>query len=119
MEPGQKAVDDYIATFPAEVQAILQEVRRTIHAASPGSAEKISYQIVKVTLGHGGVIFLGGWKRHIGLYPVPRSDDPIEADIAPYRATKDTVRLPLGKPIPYELIARIVATLEQCAANAR
>ena len=66
----------------------------------------------------GAVIFFGGWKQHIGLYPIPRFDDPIEADIAPFRATKDTLRLPLRKPIPYEMITRIVTMLEQHTATA-
>ena len=65
----------------------------------------------------GAVIFFGGWKQHIGLYPIPRFDDPIEADIAPFRATKDTLRLPLRKPIPYGLIARIVEHLDEQPAT--
>jgi hypothetical protein len=38
-------------------------------------------------------------------------DDDLTADVAPYRGTPDTLRLPLGKPIPYELVGRVVGAL--------
>jgi len=57
------------------------------------------------------LVSFAGWKHHIGLYPIPRADDALEQELAPYRATKDTLRLPLSKPIPYDLIERLVAFL--------
>ena len=58
--------------------------------------------------GHSSVYF-AAWKHHIGVYPIPRADEALEKDLAPYRSTKDTVRLPLDQPIPYDLVERVVA----------
>ncbi|HEY3510670.1 DUF1801 domain-containing protein [Kribbella sp. NPDC051137] len=96
-------VDDYIASFPPEVQEVLEEVRRTIHAAVPGAEEKISYQIPTITLDGTALLHFSGWKSHIALYPIP----PIDEDLTPYISGKGTLRFPLDKPIPYDLVTRI------------
>ena len=98
-----ETVDEYIATFPPEVREVLEEVRRTIHAAVPGAGEKISYQIPTITLDGTSLLHFSGWKSHIALYPIP----PIDEDVTQYRSGKSTLKFPLDKPIPYDLITRI------------
>ncbi|MEV6417802.1 DUF1801 domain-containing protein [Kribbella sp. NPDC051718] len=66
-----QSVDEYIATFPAEVQEILEQVRRTIHGVVSGAGEKISYQIPAITLDGKSLLYFSGWKKHISLYPIP------------------------------------------------
>jgi uncharacterized protein YdhG (YjbR/CyaY superfamily) len=105
------SVDDYVSSFHQDVQSSLQVVRRTIRNAAPAAAEKISYQIPTITLNARNVVHVAAWKDHIGLYPIPAGDEAFEREIAPYRAARSTVRLPLGKPIPDDLIARMVALL--------
>lgn len=100
-------VDEYIASFPAGTQAILQQVRRTIHAAAPGAGEKISYRIPTITLAGRSLLHFSGWKSHISLYPVPDADADLDRELEPYKAGKGTLRFPLNKPIPYDLIGRI------------
>ena len=102
-----ESVDEYIASFPVDVQAVLQDVRRTIHAAVPGAGEKISYQIPTITLDGKSLLYFSGWKEHISLYPIPPVDDALAADIEPYRAGKGTLKFPLKDPIPYDLITRL------------
>ena len=104
-----KSVDDYIATFPEDVQAVLQRVRRTIRKAVPGADEVISYQIPAYKLRGARVIYFAGWKEHFSLYPA--TDLLVKAfkeDIAPYKVNKGTIRFPLSKPVPVKLIERIV-----------
>jgi uncharacterized protein YdhG (YjbR/CyaY superfamily) len=101
------SVDDYIDTFPPDVQEVLQEVRRTIRAVVPDAGEKISYQIPTVTLDGKALLYFSGWKEHISLYPIPPLDDQLAADIEPYRSGKGTLKFPLTKPIPYNLITRL------------
>ncbi|TCC55077.1 hypothetical protein E0H73_36355 [Kribbella pittospori] len=101
------SVDEYIASFPADVQEILQEVRRTIHAVVPDAGEKISYQIPTITLDGKSLVYFSGWKEHIALYPIPPLDDALSAAIAPYRSGKGTLKFPLKDPIPYNLITRL------------
>jgi uncharacterized protein YdhG (YjbR/CyaY superfamily) len=103
------SIDDYIASFPTDVQTILQKVRETIRNAAPGAEEIISYGIPTFTLGGKHLVYFAAWKRYISVYPLPAGDDAFEREITPYRAAKSTARFPLGKPIPYDLIARLVA----------
>ena len=89
----------------------LQRIRETIVAHVPEREERIRYGIAAVMLGGRYALHFAGWKKHIGLYPVPTLDDPLEAEIAPYRAEKDSVVLPHTQPIPYELIGRVTAAI--------
>lgn len=100
-------VDEYIASFPEEVREILEQVRRTIHAAAPGAGEKISYQIPTITLDDKPLMYFSGWKAHIAVYPLPPLDDALATAIDPYRSGKGTLKFPLNKPIPYDLITRL------------
>lgn len=110
-------VDDYINSFPEDVRLILEEVRRTIRTGAPGADETISYQIPTITLNGKTLIYFAAWKHYISLYPIPTEDLPFEQELAPYRAAKNTARFPLRKPIPYELIGRLVALRIQRQAD--
>jgi uncharacterized protein YdhG (YjbR/CyaY superfamily) len=102
-------VDEYIASFPPEHRAILEKVRRAMRGAAPGTEESISYGIPTFTLNGRYVIYFAGWKRHISIYPIPQGDEALQRDLAPYVAAKGTLRFPLDKPIPYDLIERLTA----------
>lgn len=102
------SIDDYIASFPADVQVILAAVRRTIREAVPAADETISYQIPTFRLKGRYLVHFGAWKNHLALYPTPVGDQAFEQKIAPYRAAKSTVRFSLGNPIPYELVRELV-----------
>ena len=104
-------VDDYIASFPDDVRAVLEEVRRTIRNVAPDAGEKISYQIPTITLDGKNVVHFAAWKQHISLYPVPEADEALEREIAPYIAGKGTLKFPLGDPVPYDLIERVADAL--------
>ena len=67
-----KNIDEYIAGFPNNVQEILERIRMTIRKAAPGAEETISYQIPTFTLKGKYLIYFAAYKKHIGLYPVPR-----------------------------------------------
>ena len=104
-------IDEYIGSFPEDVQIILQDVRRTIRSAVPAADETISYQIPTIRLNGRSLVYFAAWKHHISLYPVPTAGGAFEQELAPYRAGKGTVRFPLRKPLPYDLIERLVALL--------
>ena len=111
MASTPETIDDYIDTFPADVQAILRELRRRISNVVPTADETISYGIPTFTLGGSHLVYVAGWKHHISVYPVPTGDAAFEREIEPYRAGKGTLKFPLAKPIPYDLIERMVARL--------
>ena len=81
-------VDDYIASFPADVQQVLAEVRRTIRAVVPDAGEKISYQIPTITLDGEPLLYFSGWKHHISLYPIPLVDGALARQLAPTAQAK-------------------------------
>jgi uncharacterized protein YdhG (YjbR/CyaY superfamily) len=102
-------VDEYIGSFPEDVQNVLGKIRQTIRDAAPAAAERISYQIPAFTIDGRDLVYVAAWKKHISLYPVSIADEALERELAPHRTEKATLKFPLGKPIPYELIARLVA----------
>jgi uncharacterized protein YdhG (YjbR/CyaY superfamily) len=106
-------IDQYIASFPEDVQIILQEVRRRIRYIVPAVGETISYQMPAITLDDRPLVHFAAWKQHISLYPVPAADEVFVRELAPYLAGKGTVRFPLDKPIPYDIIERLVTLLVQ------
>ena len=103
-------VDEYIASCPDDVQEKLGEIRRRLRGAVPDAGETISYGIPTMTLHGRHLVYFGAWKHHIAVYPVPAADQALEQEIAPYRAGKGTLRFPLRKPIPYDLIERLAPT---------
>jgi uncharacterized protein YdhG (YjbR/CyaY superfamily) len=106
-----ETIDDYIRSFPTDVQPILEEMRRAIRKAAPRAEETISYQMPTFKLDGHSLVYFGGWKHHIGLYPIPAFDEEVEKELSQYRTAKDTVRFPLREPVPYELVARVVGLL--------
>jgi uncharacterized protein YdhG (YjbR/CyaY superfamily) len=106
-----ESVETYLASFPEEVRAILEQVRTTIRTAVPGAEETISYDIPTFKVDGKPVVYFAGWKSHVSVYPIPEADDALEREIAPFRAAKGTLKFPLDRPIPYELIGRAAGLL--------
>jgi len=102
-----KNIDQYIARFSPEVQAILERIRATIRKAAPDAQEVISYQIPAFTL-NGALVYFAAFRNHIGFYPPVRDSASLEKAISPYAGEKGNLRFPLDHPIPYRLIERIV-----------
>lgn len=115
--PQFGSVDEYIASFANDVREVLEALRYTVRGSAPDAVESISYHMPAYTLGDRPLVFFAGWKTHVALYAVPRFDDEaLETEVAPYRAAKDTVKFPLRKPVPLDLVARIVAELVRVRA---
>ncbi len=102
-----KNIDDYIAWFSPDVQAILEKIRLTIKQAAPEAKETISYKIPAFTL-DGTLVYFAAFKKHIGFYPPVRGDAKLEKAISTYAGEKGNLQFPLHQPIPYGLIERIV-----------
>ena len=102
-----KDIDEYIASFPKDVQKILKKVRSTIRQAAPEAEEAISYQIPTFRL-NGNLIHFAAYKNHIGVYPAPRAVAAFKKELERYGSSKATIKFPLDEPIPYDLITRLV-----------
>lgn len=113
------SVDDYVTSFPLEVQTILQEIRATARRVVPDGVEAISYNIPTLTLRGRPVVHFAAWKHHLSVYPRPEGDDELARDLAPHVAGRGTLKFSLDEPFPHELFERIVAALlEQRHATA-
>lgn len=107
-KPGTpKNIDEYIALFPRDVQAVLERIRATVKQAAPEAQETISYRIPAFTF-HGILVYFAAFKKHIGLYPPVRGDAKLEKSVAIYAGEKGNLKFPLDRPIPYDLIEKIV-----------
>lgn len=102
-----KNIDEYIAEFPKDVQKILEQVRATIKKAAPTAEEKISYGIPTFTL-NGNLVHFGGFKYHVGFYPAPTGTEAFEKELSVYKTGKGSIQFPLDKPMPLNLITKIV-----------
>jgi len=100
-------IDDYIDAFPPHVQKNLEKLRRTIRKAEPKAAEAIKYGMPTFVL-NVNLVHFAAYKDHIGFYPAPMGIEEFQSETAAYQSGKGTLRFPLDKPIPLDLIARIV-----------
>ncbi len=102
-----KAIDDYFAQFPGQIQQLLTQVRLTIKAAAPDAEEKISYQMPTFFL-KGNLVHFAAWQNHIGFYPGASGIAGFHKELAKYKNAKGSVQFPFDQPIPIDLIAKIV-----------
>jgi uncharacterized protein YdhG (YjbR/CyaY superfamily) len=110
MKAGRKAardIDEYIAGFPEDVRKVLQKIRIAIKKAAPDAEEAIKYQIPTFTL-NGNLVHFAAFTHHVGFYPAPRGKNAFKKELAGYEGGKGTVRFPLDKPVPFDLITTIV-----------
>jgi len=110
MVPAKKfeTIDEYIESFPENVQDILEKLRDTIRKTAPGAAESISYQMPTFKLDRKRLLYFSAWKNHIGFYSVPIGDAAFRKELSPYSGEKGSLRFPMDKAIPYDLVKKIV-----------
>ena len=102
------AIDEYIHTFPEDVQSILNQLRQTIKETAPEAEETISYQMPTFRL-NGNLVHFAAFKNHIGFYPTPSGTAAFKKELAPYKGAKGSIRFPIDQPLPLPLIRKIVA----------
>lgn len=101
-------IDEYIATFPKEVQETLELVRSTIQKAAPTATEDIRYAIPTFRLAGKNLVHFAGYKNHIGFYPAPTGAEAFKAELSVFKTGKGSVQFPIDQPMPLELITKIV-----------
>jgi uncharacterized protein YdhG (YjbR/CyaY superfamily) len=100
-------IDEYIAAFPKQIQDILQKLRQTIKESAPQAQEAISYQIPTFKL-NGNLVHFAAFRDHIGFFPTSSGVAAFKKDLSEYATSKGTVRFPLDRPIPFDLVSKIV-----------
>ncbi len=102
-----KTIDEYISMFPDNVQNILEKLRQTIKESAPGAEEAISYQIPTFKL-NGNLVHFAAFKNHIGFYPTSSGIEAFKKELSQYKGAKGSVQFPIDKPIPFDLVRKIV-----------
>ena len=102
-----KTVDEYLSALPTKTKAILKEVKKTIQQEVPEAEEMISYNIPAFKW-HGGLISYAAWKEHISLYPRSSAMEAAIKELSEYEGSKGTIKFPIDRPIPFNLIKKIV-----------
>lgn len=100
-------IDEYISAFPKETQQLLEQIRITIRKAAPGAEEAIKYAIPTFVL-NGNLVHFAAFKNHIGFYPVPSGLKAFKKELSIYKQGKGSAQFPLDKPMPLDLITKIV-----------
>ena len=95
-------------TFTKDVQSILEKIRQTIQKTAPGAVVVISDQIPTFKLNDKNLVHFGAFKNHIGFYPTPSVIKAFKKELSQYKGAKGSVQFPLNKPIPYDLLEKIV-----------
>jgi uncharacterized protein YdhG (YjbR/CyaY superfamily) len=103
-----KTVDEYIKTFPKDVQTILQKMREIIRKTAPEAVEAISYQMPTFKLNGKNLVHFAAWKNHIGFYPTSSGTRAFKKELSRYKGGRGSVQFPIGEPIPYNLVKQIV-----------
>ena len=101
-------INEYIAQFPSEIQEILQKIRTLIHEVAPEVVESISYRMPAFSLMGKPLAYFAVFKKHIGFYPTPTGIDEFKKDLSAYKQGKGSVQFPLTKPVPFDLIEKMV-----------
>lgn len=102
-----ESIDEYIVQFSPGIQEILKKLRKVIREAAPDAEEKISYQMPAFAL-HGNLVYFAVGKNHIGFYPTPSGISAFKQELSEYKGAKGSVQFPIDKPLPYDLISKMV-----------
>jgi uncharacterized protein YdhG (YjbR/CyaY superfamily) len=102
------SIDAYIAEFPADTQKVLEELRALIRASAPDATETISYAIPTFDLNGKHLVHFAGYAQHTGFYPTGSGIEAFKDELGPYKSAKGSVQFPLDRPLPTDLIRRMV-----------
>ena len=114
IKPKLITVDDYLAQCPPQALTALNQLRQLIKDMAPEAAEVISYGILGYKLpSHGrAFVYTSGYAKHVSVYPIPHPiPDKLTKELEPYVAGKGTLRFDLNKPLPIDLVSRVVTEL--------
>ncbi len=107
MKPMPATIDQYISQFPSDMQAKLQKLREVIRNAAPNATETIKYRMPTFVL-NGNLVHFAAFKNHIGFFPTPSAINAFKDETSQYATSKGTIQFPSDKPIPFDLVRKIV-----------
>lgn len=103
-----KAIEEHIRSFPESTQKVLYEFRKLIKALAPEAEESMAYGMPAYKTHGKPLVYFNAFRSHIGFYATPTGHAAFEKDLSPYKQGKGSVQFPLNKPMPWELIKKII-----------
>ena len=103
-----KTVDEYIESFPSDIQILLQQIRETVTKSAPQADEAISYGMPAYKLNGKPLVYFAAFKNHVGFYATPTGHAAFAEKLSKYKQGKGSVQFSLNEPMPLDLIAEIV-----------
>jgi uncharacterized protein YdhG (YjbR/CyaY superfamily) len=100
-------IDEYIAAWPLEIRKKLKQIRIVMKKSVPDAEERISYRMPMFYL-NGVLVYFAAFKNHIGFFPTASGVKEFKDKLQDYKTTKGTIQFPYDKPIPLELVKKIV-----------
>lgn len=106
---GPTTIDEYLATKPPERRERLEQLRQAVRAAAPDADEAISYNMPAFRLDGRFFVSFDAYKRHDSLFPASAAVvDGLADEIRPYLAGRGTIQFKADRPLPLDLVRRIV-----------
>jgi uncharacterized protein YdhG (YjbR/CyaY superfamily) len=102
-----KTIDEYIASFPKDIQHLMERLRKAIKEEAPQATETINYQMPTFKL-NGNLVHFAAYKNHIGFYPAPSAIEAFKDKLSSYKTSKGAIQFPLDKSLPIDLIKEMV-----------
>jgi uncharacterized protein YdhG (YjbR/CyaY superfamily) len=103
-----KDVDDYLASLRPEFQSKMEDIRAMVKEIAPDAVEKIAYGMPAFHLNNRPLLYYSAFKNHIGFYPIPTGIEAFKEELSAFKQGKGSVQFPINKPLPMDLIRRIV-----------
>jgi len=107
MATSFKDINSYIKIQSPETQVILEKIRQTIKKAAPQAEEVISYNMPAFKY-YGMLVYFAAYENHIGFYALPSGNKAFQKELSTYKQGKGSIQFPLNKPMPFDLITKIV-----------
>ncbi|MDR2928494.1 MAG: DUF1801 domain-containing protein, partial [Cytophagaceae bacterium] len=103
-----ETVDGYIEKFPDETRIIMENIRAIVRETIPDVVEGISYGMPSYKVCGKPLVYFAGFKNHVGFYATPAGHEAFADELSHYKQGKGSVQFLLNKPVPYDLIKRMV-----------
>lgn len=108
VDKKRHTVDEYISSLPIDVKDIMEKLRKVIKTSAPEAQETINYGIPTFILNGKNLVHFAASKKHISFYPTPSTIEAFKEELTGYDISKGTVKFPINKIIPLELVIKMV-----------
>ena len=107
--PKPKTIDEYLALARPEQRAVLEKLRKAVHAAAPGAEEYIGYGLAGFKFNRRPLVYFGAWENHCALYAAsPAVQKKFQKELKGFEVSKGTIRFTPEKPLSVALVKKLV-----------